>query len=1116
MKVNQYKLVLAALLLCCGCSRNNGLLFDQLGPGETGIDFVNTIRESAAGNVLNYAYFYNGGGVAIGDINNDGLPDILFTGNMSPNRLYLNKGHFQFEDITERSGIAAAQGWCTGATMADVNGDGLLDIYICRSGDSDPVRRRNLLYINLGGGRFREAAAEYGVADEGYSTQAVFFDYDRDGDLDLFVANHSLQQYATGNETAVMRGEQQAAFSDRLYRNDNGHFTDVSKEAGITSNVMTFGLGVTVSDFNNDGWPDIYVSNDFNEPDYLFMNDGASAAGVGGGRAVHFTESLHACMDQASLYSMGCDAADFDNDGRTDLITLDMLPEDNWAQKMHTGAENFDKFQMLFQQWMYPQYSRNMLHRNNGDGSFSEIGQMAGVSATDWSWSALFADFDNDGNKDLFISSGYARDNTNMDFMKYRISQQMQARGGAPTAAVIRELIDKMPPMPLPSNLFRNDGNSHFTKMTRQWGMGLSGVSSGAAYADLDNDGDLDLVVNNINQPAGLFRNNAERLYPSNHYLRIGLKGAGANTLGVGARVKVYCQGHVFMQEAYTVRGFQSSVDPVLTIGLGASAVADSVVVDWEDGRVTRRTKLGANQRIVLNEEGALKRPEGAASGLAVEAGPASAVARSLFTPEPGSVYVHHQDPVNDFTIQPLLSGYLSRTGPCMAKADIDGDGQEDIFIGGDRGHPSLIAVRRGDRFLPLSEPAIQADSMSEPVAAVFFDADGDGDADLYIAYGGYAATTGGPGLQDVLYLNDGQGHFKKSVGALPSRRCNKQCVRVADFDKDGDLDIFIGGGVVPGKYPQAEPSAILLNDGKGHFTEAGGGAAEALAHLGMVSDAVWTDLNKDGFPDLVVVGMWMPITVLINEHGQLVDRTAQYVPFPSSGWWNSIAAADLDGDGNMDLIAGNQGLNNSFQASVQEPLTLYDLDFDGNGIADPVLSYYIHDTAYPIYARDDLMDHLPYLKKKFPEYHDYARASMADIFGDKLKQATVYKAHQLATLYLHNNGRGAFELRSLPADAQLSPVYAICAEDLDHDGHPDLLLCGNNAWTRIKFGRYRANHGLVLINDGKGNFSAKAQRESALHLRGDVRSMQLMHGKNGVQLLVGMNDDPVRRYRLN
>ena len=1125
--------VLTVVLFFGGCARHSGLLFEQLAPGETGIDFANTIRETEEGNVLNYAYFYNGGGVAIGDINNDGLPDILFTGNMSPNRLYLNKGHFKFEDITESSGVAAAQGWCTGATMADVNGDGLLDIYICRSGDSDPVRRRNLLYINQGNGKFREAAAEYGLADEGYSTQAVFFDYDHDGDLDMFLANHSLQQYARGDETAVMRRQQLSPFSDKLYRNDNGHFTDVSKEAGILSNVLTFGLGVTVSDFNNDGWPDIYVSNDFNEPDYLFLNNGPSApAWPGAAPVVTFTESLHTCMDQASLYSMGCDAADFNNDGRTDLITLDMLPEDNWSQKMHTGAENFDKFQLLFNQGMYPQYSRNMLHRNNGDGSFSEMAQLAGVSNTDWSWSALFADVDNDGNKDLFISSGYAKDNTNMDFMKYRISQQMRSRGGAASAGLMQDLIDKMPPMPLPNNLFRNDGNSHFTNMTSQWGMGIPGMSSGAAYADLDNDGDVDLVVNNVNQPAGIFRNNANQLYPRNHYLSIALKGTGANTLGVGAKVRVYCQGHQFLQEAYTVRGFQSSVDPVLTIGLGGYAAADSVVVGWEDGAVTRRTGVAANQRIVI-EEGVSGSSPAAGSLSAAPAGPLidTPAGPALFDFIPGDLYVHHEKAFNDFAVQPLLSGYLSRSGPCMSKADINGDGLEDIFIGGGKGHPSLIAIQRGvqqgvergvqggqqgDSFIPLSEPAISADSMSEPVAAVFFDADGDGDKDLYVAYGGYAAVADGPGLQDCLYFNDGKGHFKKADQSLSSRRFNKQCICVADFDHDGDEDIFIGGGVVPGNYPLADPSVILLNDGKGHFTETGDPVIASLKEKGLVTDAVCTDLNKDGYPDLVIVGMWMQITVLINEHGHFADRSARYIPFPSSGLWNSIVAADLDGDGNTDLVVGNQGLNNQFGASVGEPLTLYTLDFDGNGIADPVLSYYIHDTAYPVYSRDDLLDHLPYLKKRFPEYHDYARATMADIFGDKLKQATVSKATQLATLYLHNNGKGAFEFRSLPPDVQLSPIYAICAEDLNHDGHPDLLLCGNNAWTRIKFGRYRANHGLVLINDGKGNFSTMPQQKSALHLRGDVRSMELIHGKGYVQLLVGMNDDSVRRYRLN
>jgi hypothetical protein len=1090
--------ILFGLMLLGGCSHKSSTLFDQLAPGETGIGFINTVRQSADANLLNYAYFYNGGGVAIGDIDNDGLPDILFTGNMSPNRLYRNKGHFKFEDITESSGIAAAQGWCTGATMADVNGDGLLDIYICRSADSDPARRRNLLYINLGNGKFREAAAEYGLADEGYSTQAVFFDYDGDGDLDLFLVNHSLQQYATGNETAEMRRQRLAPFADKLYRNDNGHFTDVSLEAGITSNELTFGLGVVVSDLNNDGWPDIYVSNDFNEADYLFMNNGDGT----------FTESLGRCMDQVSLSSMGCDAADFDNDGRPDIITLDMSPEGNFSQKMHTGAENFEKFQALFRQGFYPQYSQNMLHRNNGDGSFSEMAQLAGVANTDWSWSALFADFDNDGKKDLFITSGYAKDNTDMDFMKYRITRQMQVRGGASSAGLVQDLIDRMPAMPLPNHLFRNDGKGGFADLTTQWGMGKPGFSSGAAYADLDGDGDLDLVVNNINELAGVFRNNARELCDTNNFLAIVLKGAGANTMGVGAKVRVYCRGQEFMQEAFTVRGFQSSVDRVLVFGLGRNAMADSLIVNWADGAVTRQMRVAGNQRVRIEEEVNHVRPlNGKKANHPVGGG------QPFFTQMPGGLFVHRQKDLNDFAVQPLLSGYLSRTGPCMAKADINGDGLEDIFIGGARGQPGLIAIQRPDGgFLPVAEPAISADSAKEAVAAVFFDADGDGDADLYIAYGGYAARAGGTELQDCLYLNDGRGHFTKAAGALPERRLNKQCVRVADIDGDGDLDIFIGGGVVPGKYPESDPSAILLNDGKGHFTEAKDPGVHALK--GLVNDAAWVDLNKDGYPDLVVVGMWMPITVLINEHGRFVDRSSSYIPFASHGWWNSIAAADLDGDGNIDLVIGNQGLNNAFKASERRPVTLYLRDFDGNGVDDPVLSYYLHDTAYPAYARDDLMEQLPDLKKKFPEYHDYARASMVDIFGDDLKQAKTYRADQLATLYLHNTGKGTFEVRALPPEVQLSPIYSMCAEDLNHDGFIDLVLCGNNAWNRIRFGRYRANHGLVLINDRKGNFFLLPQYLGGLKLRGDVRSMELIHGKKSVQLVVGMNGDSVRVYK--
>ncbi len=1086
------------ILLFGSCSRKAPPLFTLLPSETTGIDFNNVLKENEDANVLNYAYFYNGGGVAIGDINNDGLPDILFTGNMVPNRLYLNKGNYEFEDITEKSGIASMQGWCTGATMADVNGDGKLDIYICRSADSDPAKRKNLLFINNGDLTFTEEAAKYGLDDEGYSTQAVFFDYDRDGDLDMFLVNHSLQHYASGDfENPNLRKERNPAFSNKLFRNDNGHFTDVSREAGISSNVLSFGLGVSVSDFNDDGWPDIYVTNDFNEPDYLFINNGNGT----------FTEKLRDCMDQVSLYSMGCDAADFNNDGKIDLLTLDMLPEDNWSQKMHTGAENFDKFQMLFNQGVYPQYSRNMLHRNNGDGTFSEMAQLAGVSNTDWSWSALFADFDNDGQKDLFISNGYAKDNTNMDFMRYRINQQMRARGGGNTKDIIRDLIEKMPSIKIPNYIFRNNGNSSFTKKTDEWGLSKVSVSSGAAYADLNNDGALDLVISNINEPAFIYKNNLNELNPANHYLKIKLLGKGQNVNGIGAKIKLYCRNNLYYQEEMPVRGFQSSVDPVLCFGLGESDKADSVIVTWADDHVDKLLQVKSNQTLLIRE-GSDPSPK--------KADPAK-FEKPYFLPSNTISFLHRENHFNDFTIQPLMPSYLSRPGPCMAKADLNHDGLEDIFVGGARGQPGRVFLQTPDgHFIPMAEPAIAKDSLYEDVAAIFFDANGDGYPDLYVASGGYDLEPYDSLLQDRLYLNDGKGHFRKSADGLPPLLFNKSCVRAADIDHDGDLDLFIGGRVVPGQYPLAPPDKILLNDGRGHFTDASASIAPELDQekMGMITDAAWIDLNHDQYPDLVLVGEWTPIRIFINEKGKLVDHSEEYIHFPSSGWWNTIMAGDFDGDGNTDLIIGNQGLNNQFHASEKEPVTLYYKDFQGNGRQDPILCYYINGISYPIYSKDDLLDQFPWLKKKFLAYDTYAKATIHDLFTDEqLKDAHTLKAEMMQTVYLHNNGRGAFELIPLPMEAQLSPVYAITSMDLNGDGKPDLVLAGNNAWTRIKFGRYRANHGVVLLNDGKGNFRYLNQRSSGLHVRGDVRSMLNLATRKGASLVFGINDDSVKTY---
>ncbi len=1090
------------------CEDKTDTLFQSLDPAATGINFKNTLFDDGPLNVANYIYFYNGGGVAVGDINNDGLQDILFTGNMVRNRLFLNKGNFEFEDITPRSGVAEKQGWCTGANMIDINNDGKMDIYICRSADAQPQMRKNLLFINNGDLTFSEKAEEYGLADPGYSTQAAFLDYDKDGDLDCFIINHSSQKYTGGvQDNPALRKEYNPASATKLYRNDmsspaaggsgKGHFTDVSLQAGITSNVLSFGLGIAVSDFNNDGWPDVSVSNDFNEPDYFFINN----------RNGTFTEQLSKSMDQVSLFSMGSDAADYDNDGLVDLVTLDMLPEDNKTIKMHSGAENFDKFQYLFSQGFYYQYSRNMLQKNNGDGTFSEVGQLAGVSNTDWSWAALFADYDRDGNKDLFVTNGYVKDYTDMDFLKYSVDRVIRSMH-KDSVDPIPVYIQKMPTIEIPNYIYQNQGNGTFLKRAKEWGFTKKGVSAGGAYADFDNDGDLDLVVNHSNDFARIYKNNSESI-TKNNYLSIQLDGPPSNKNGLGAKVKLFCKGQQFYQEQSPARGFQSSSDPVLNFGIGTNNTIDSLLVIWPNDNFQKLVNIKPNQKLQI------KFTDAAQKWIYDTVTHSN---QTFFSHDTIPGLKHRENTFSDFTVQSLLPNYLSRQGPCVEVADINNDGLEDFFIGGAKGMPSQLYLQNAqERFTSKTTSSLEKDKLSEDVAASFFDADGDGDKDLYVASGGYEFNENDTALQDRLYLNNGKGNFTIHATALPVMRASKGCVKNADIDGDGDIDLFVGGRVVPGKYPTSPRSYILLNDGKAKFTDATASTCAALQQPGMVTDALWTDLNNDKLPDLIVVGEWMPIKVFINTRGKLSEASSTYIHFPSRGWWNRINASDMDGDGDLDLVIGNCGLNTQFRVSEKEPMTIYYKDFDNNGSIDPILCYYIDGVSYPAASRDDLTEQLPGLKKKFLEYRQYAQATINDIFSaDQLKDAVVLKVETMETVYLENLGARGFTKRSLPMQAQYSPVYGIVLEDLNRDGKKDMLLAGNNTWTRIKFGRYSANHGVLLIADGNGGFVYTPQTKSGLNLRGNVRSLRPIRTGKSQQVIAGVNDDNVIMLTVN
>ena len=1065
-------------------SKGGATYFERLEPAKTGVTFTNQLTETEELNVLSYEYLYNGGGVAVGDINNDGLPDLYFSGNMTPNRLYLNKGNLQFEDITEQAGVAGRpDGWNTGVSFVDINADGWLDLYLAYSGDKPEALRRNELYINKGDNTFVEKAAEYGLDDPAYTTHSLFFDYDRDGDLDCFLLNHSIDEYQNFDAAFVKKMTDKFA-GDKLFRNDGGRFTEVTKAAGIRNNPLGFGLGVAASDLNGDGWLDLYVSNDYTEEDYLYINNGDGT----------FREDLKNCLGHISNFSMGNDIADVNNDGLPDIMSLDMLPEDNRRQKLLYGPDEYEKFQSQLRNGYYHQVMRNMLQVNNGDGTFTELGQLAGVSNTDWSWAALLADFDNDGWKDLFISNGYLRDYTNRDFMSYYAAQRIKEARGE-TGDALMDIIGHMESTKTHNYIFRNEGNLQFSNQVQNWGFDTPVLTNGAAYADLDNDGDLDLVLNNVNEPAGIYENKSQ---PGN-YLNVQLQGSGGNRYGIGARIEVYAGGQVMMQEFIPTRGFQSSMHTPLHFGLGKATRADSLLVRWPSGQAQLLTGVDANQLVTFKET--------EASGLKAQPKVAA-----LFNPTPTLLpFTHIQKPTVDFKRQALLPYMLTGLGPAMAKGDVNGDGREDVFMGGAKLQAGDIFLQQADGTFRASEQeALKKDLVADDVDAAFFDADQDGDLDLYVVSGGYDYLPEDLALQDRLYLNDGKGGFTRAKEALPPMLTSGSCVAVADVNGDGASDLFVGGRLIPGEYPKTPVSYLLVNDGKGQFRNAADELAPGLADIGMVTAACW----MDGGQTLVIAGEWMPITFFRKEGGQFKNVSSQALESPSSGLWCSLASADLDGDGDEDLIAGNFGSNSQMKASEAQPVALYYADFDDNGAVDPILTYYIQGKPHPAFSRDEIFSQMVFLKKKFTDYASYADAGIEDILSpEQLKMATQLKAVELQSAWLENQGGGRWALHPLPVMAQVAPVYAIQPLDANGDGRMDLLLAGNYERTRANWGRFDGNHGVLLLNLGGGQWEYVPQYRSGFHIQGDVRNI-LSFDQNGRQLLLfGQTNAPVSGY---
>ena len=1129
----------AAFGACAPAAPSAPPLFERLAPEATGVTFTNTVDERPGFNIINYLYAYNGGGMAVGDVDGNGYQDLYFSANQGPNKLYLNQGNYRFVDATARAGVAGPAGWKTGVTMADVNGDGRPDLFA--SGvDYQGVHGRNVLYVNSGDGTFTDRTHEYGLDLAGYATQATFFDYDGDGDLDLFLVTHLTDsERSIGNGGRGVGDAQHPRTGGILYRNDpapNGpgrarHFVDVSAQAGITGS-EGFGLGVAVSDVNGDGRPDLYEAIDFQGNDRLYLNNGDGT----------FAEAITKATGHTSRFSMGVDAADADNDGRPDVFVADMMPEREDVLKTSASSETFNLYNLRLRAGYHPQYGRNTLQRNQGavrDGPgasvprFAEVGHLAGVQATDWSWAPLWADLDNDGRKDLFVTNGIYRRPNDLDYINYVGNDAVQAGLARGDSAVNRALLQHMPQIPLANHAFRNDGGLRFTDQAAAWGLAEPGFSNGAAYVDLNNTGALDLVVNRLNAPAAIYRNRARdgagrgatggqaanarvpNGQAANNYLTVVLRGDGANTAGVGAKVYVAAGGVTQLVEQQPTRGFLSSVDPRPHVGLGRAARVDSLTVVWPDGRFQLLRGLAPNRTVTLSQADARGRwayPPDTAASPALFADVSAAL---------GTGARHTENPFLDTDVQPLLPHLLSREGPALAAGDVNGDGLDDLYVGGAKWQPGQLLVQRRDGTFALSpQPALAADSLAEDVDAAFFDADGDGHPDLVVVGGGNEFWGDAEALRPRLYLNDGAGHFRRAADAFPAGvAATASCVVPGDFDGDGRVDLFVGARAVAREYGRVPRSYLLRNDGRGrgspHFTDVTPTLAPELAQAGMVTGAAWVpapgrpSAGGRARPDLVVVGEWMPVRVFRQEGGRFVDRTVAAGLAGTEGWWNAVTAADLNGDGRPDLVLGNLGLNSYLTASNNEPARMYVRDFAGNGSLEQVITHYKRGVSYPLAGRDELVRLVPSLRARYPSYASFGASTAEDVFGAaELRQATRFEAHTFATSVALSDGRGGYALRPLPMEAQFAPVRAALAADFDGDGRADLLLAGNDFGSPPALGRYDALRGLLLRGRGDGTFRAVPMPESRLDVGGEVRHLAALRSANGGRLVAVARND--------
>ncbi len=1072
-----YITILVLFIISCKNSEEEITpLFEKMSPEHTGIDFANTLAYDKDFNVFTYRNYYNGGGVAIGDVDKDGLPDVYMTSNLGQNKLYRNTGDFTFEDITEQAGVGGEKSWSTGVTMVDVDGDGWLDIYVCNSGDIEGDNKQNELFINQKDGTFLEMADSVGLADKGLSTHAAFFDFDHDGDLDAYVLNNSFRAIGSFNLRENERTQRDSINGDRFYMNDGGVFRDASEEVGIFGSVIGFGLGVMVSDLDLDGWEDLYICNDFFERDYIYMNNG---------------------------------------DG-----TFRETPKEESRLKTSMSFENWNKYQHNKRYGYFNQFTRNMLQINQGqinedEISFAEQGRIKGLEATDWSWGVLMNDFDLDGYKDIYITNGVYQDILNQDYLNYISNDVIMKSVITEEGINFKKLIDIIPSVPISNFMYKGGEETTFQDKTKEWGLYDPGFSNGVAYGDLDNDGDLDLVVNNVNMEAFVYQNKSEAVNTNRNYFKVNLQGEGKNTGGIGAKVSIFQDGLSLVQEQIPTRGFQSSMDYTLNFGLPNNKLLDSIIVQWPSGKTSFLTDVAPNNvlSIAENKADTIKKSN--------RLWTKSKKQEFAFANEEGllpETLVHDENTFSDFDKDALLFHMNSTEGPKIAVGDCNGDGLDDIYLCGAAGTSGKLFLQQANGELNfVNIPDFVLDKSAEDVDALFFDADMDGDQDLYVVSGGNEYPYGARELNDRLYFNNGNGRFGKSFEPFPTKIGEStSCVEANDFDKDGDLDLFVGVRLKDRAYGIPQNGYILVNNGRGRFTNKTNDLAKGLENIGMIKDAIWTDFDSDGAMDLIVIGEWMPIQMFRNQNGKFKNVTEKYGVEGYGGWWNTIEEADLDNDGDMDYVLGNHGLNSRFKASQERPISCYIKDFDQNGIQDQIICTYNGDTSYPLALRHDLTKQMPYLNKRFLKYEDYKLKTVEDIFSpEKLEDAVHQEVTYLESAVLWNTVNG-FQLQALPTEAQISPVYAIHVQDFNKDGLPDLLLGGNLFEVKPEVGRYDASYGVCLVNQGGKKFKAVPNSIVDLKLDGQVRDIEPITLNGELLLLAAKNNDRVQALSVN